>query len=348
MRRMWMRSKPDCVRAVAEREAILLVRLDGVGDAALCIPALEGLRRAFPGARFGAVCSPRNEQLYSGLVETVHVWRDGSQPRELGEELAAQRYTRALIATEEVAGYALGRLSGASRRAGFWHSWQKPFKSLWQRAQLTDPVFRSAAWVKRPEHEVETLYRLAQALGAQSPPPSEPADLRAWLRAEDSPRIAPAHGAIAFQITPKLVVGGWGPRALAHVVSTALRDSDRARGVLLASAHDERLARAVLESMPPTSDLTVQLLAPLPPPLWLGALSRAAALVTPDTGAAHVAGMLGAGVVDIFDESDHERLARQWRPWAGRSRCLVKGRWREGAERPLGARIGTALQEVVG
>src|SRR5579864_530600 len=110
-----------------EREAILLVRLDGVGDAALCTPALEGLRRAFPLASFGAVCSGANAALFSQQVAHVYVYDEKSPATELRKELQAQRYTRALIATEEVAGYRLGRMSGAARRSGFWHRLQKPF-----------------------------------------------------------------------------------------------------------------------------------------------------------------------------------------------------------------------------
>ncbi|HEV2878686.1 MAG TPA: hypothetical protein VGW96_03805, partial [Candidatus Eremiobacteraceae bacterium] len=59
-----------------EREAILLVRLDGVGDAALCVPALEGLRRAFPDASFGAVCSNANASLFSDRIAHIHVYDD--------------------------------------------------------------------------------------------------------------------------------------------------------------------------------------------------------------------------------------------------------------------------------
>jgi ADP-heptose:LPS heptosyltransferase len=68
--------------------------------------------------------------------------------------------------------------------------------------------------------------------------------------------------------------------------------------------------------------------------------------VTPDTGAAHVAGMLGAGVIDLFDEADFDRLSQQWHPWAGASRCLVKPAWRPGLEEQLGRQIGEAVHAV--
>ncbi|HEV2037329.1 MAG TPA: glycosyltransferase family 9 protein [Candidatus Eremiobacteraceae bacterium] len=326
----------------------MLVRLDGVGDAALCIPALEGMRRAFPQASFGAICSPANAALFSERVAHLHLYRDDSPVGALRDELRAPGYTRALIATEEVTGYQLGRLSGAPARAGFWHGLQKPFKSLWQRSQLSAPVYRPAAWTISPEHEVATLYRLAQALGAKAPPPSEADALRSWLRVEPSDRARAAQGAIAFQITPKLLSGGWAPTALAQLVSVALEACGRNRAVLIASEQDQNLACSIVEHLPPAlwAAAGIEVLASLSLPRWLGALRAAAAVVTPDTGAAHVAGMLGAGVVDLFDEPDYERLSQQWHPWAGVSRCLVKKAWRAGIETSLGRQIGEAVRAV--
>jgi ADP-heptose:LPS heptosyltransferase len=331
-----------------DREAILLVRLDGIGDAALCIPALEGMRKAFPGAVFGAVCSPSNATLFSDRVEHIHVY-DASGPLDgVCEDVQARGYTRALIATEEVAGYELGRCSHAGKRAGFWHGWQKPFKSMWQRAQVSDAVYRPAAWTKQPEHEVATMYRLAIALGASPPVPDTPRELAAWLRTEDSPASQESGGALAFQITPKLLAGGWGPTALARCVATALDRSGCSRAVLIASRDDESLACSVLEHLPAAlrDNGTVRMLSSLSVPRWLGVLARVGALVTPDTGAAHVAGMQGVAVVDLFDEDGFERLSQQWHPWAGAWRCLPKPVWQAGQETSFGAHVGDAVRAV--
>ncbi len=332
---------------MAEREAVLLVRLDGIGDAALCIPALEGMRRAFPGAAFGAVCSRANAALFSSAVQHIHVF-SGKVGADFLAELRGPGYTRALVATEEVMGYKLGRLSGAGLRSGFWHGFQKPFKSAWQRAQVTTPVYRPAAWTKAPEHEVATLYRLAQALGAQSPPPCDTVSLRRWLRVEPSPNAQVADGALAFQINGKLFAGGWGPAAVASFVNTALASSGFHRGILIAAAQDVGLACAVLEHLPQDlhSDNNLRILASLELPQWLDALDRAGALVTPDTGAAHVAGMLGAAVVDLFEEPDFQRLSQQWHPWAGTSQSIMKPLYREGLEDSFGRRVGEAVRMV--
>ena len=313
-----------CDKHVPEREAILLVRLDGVGDAALCIPALEGLRRAFPEATFGAVCSNANATLFSARVEHIHIYRSGQPVGSLGGELAAVGYQKALVATEEVAGYELARASGAKERAGFWHRLYKPFKSLWQRTQVTRPVYRPAARGAAPEHEVETLYRLAVALGARAPAPSAPEALRPWLRVESTEDARAVAGCVGVQITPKWLSSGYTPSAVAAVLSEMFAELGDNRGALIAASADEDLASAILEQLAPSLRTQIRSLASLPLPSWLGAIDALDVLVTPDTGAAHVAGMLGRCVVDIFDPQDYERLSAQWRPWAGSWRCHAK------------------------
>lgn len=309
-----------------EREAILLVRCDGVGDAALCIPSLEGLRRAFPQAVFGAVCSAANSTLFSNRVDRVYIYDEDQPVAAMRAELLRGKYTKALIATEEVAGYQIGRLSGAPQRAGFWHRLHKPFKSLWQRSQVTAAVYRPAAWTKAPEHEVQTIYRLAVALGAEEPAPRDAQSLRTWLRVEPSEVARSARGAIGFQITPKLVTEGLGPSGLATVVTEALAVLGGRRGILIASAADESLACAVFEHVPVAlkNSGLLKVAVSLSLSQWLGVLDAVDALVTPDTGAAHVAGMLGNRLVDIFHQGDFERLEAQWHPWAGSWRCHAK------------------------
>jgi ADP-heptose:LPS heptosyltransferase len=310
---------------VTPAESILLVRLDGIGDAALSIPALEGLRRAFPAATFGAVCSPANAALFSAQVERIHVYHPGQRVFALRDELVSSAYTKALVATEEVAGYQIARLSGAAERAGFWHRLHKPFKSLWQRWQVTAPVYRPAAWTKSPEHEVETLYRLAQALGATKPVPRDAVSLRTWLRTEPSPDATAASGAIGFQISPKLLDAGLGVSGFSTIVQTTLETLGDPPAVLIASETDEGLACAILERMPARQGSgKVRVVASLPLAQWIGVLDALDILVTPDTGAAHVAGMLGRRVIDIFNRRDFERLSDQWHPWAGSWLCHAK------------------------
>jgi len=222
---------------------VLLVRLDKLGDAIACVPLLEGLARKYPAARFHAVCSPRNMGVFSpGRVRTLNAVAGDFRSR-----LASARYDAAIVATDEVAGFAIARASGAARRVGFWHGFEKPFKSLWQRMQLTDAVYRPATG-RRAEHEVEALYRLAAALGASLPAPTDPRVLREWLALE-RPADGELAGALGIQVTAKLASGGWGPSGLSRYFASALRAASLQRCVVLCAAAVELLARAMLERL---------------------------------------------------------------------------------------------------
>ena len=313
---------------MAEVRRILLVRLDGIGDALVCVPALEALRASSPGAEFGALCSPRNAALFSrSRVPHIHVLESEapSAVAAMADELRSRAYTDAIVATEEPVGYTLAARSGARRRAGFWHRFEKPFKSLWQFVHLTAAVYRPAAWVGEPAHEADEMHRLAQRLGAAGPPSTEVSALRGWLDVDSAPPHE-TDGALAIQIASKWFARGWDARAVAAMASAVVESSPLRRCVLLAGPDDAGQARAVMEALPAGLRETGAIRSAAPAALrrWLGAIASASALLTPDTGAAHAAGMLGVPVVDVFEEARFEQLSRQWRPWAAPSRCIPR------------------------
>jgi len=329
-----------------ETPHFLLVRLDGIGDALACVPMLEGLARAHPGARFGAVCSQKNSTIFSDRVERVYVFDRESTIEALAPELRRGAYDHALVATEEVAGYQLARAANAGRRAGFWHRLDKPFKSMWQFAQLTDRVYRPAAWTSRPEHEVETLYRLATPFGAQLPAPDDIGALRTWISIDAPATRSNARNALGFQVAGKWMSGGWGPSALAHMFSAAFDASGLPEMTLIAAPGDEGLAQALLEDLRASAHNRPAIIPPGGVPQWFGAIDALAALVTPDTGAAHAAGMLGVPVIDVFDEPRFDQLSRQWRPWAAPHHCIAKPAPVTGVPERFGAELGAAVARV--
>ncbi len=333
---------------MADVRRILLVRLDGIGDALACIPMLEGLRRLHPSASFGAVLSPVNAGIYSAARVAAHVYGGDDDLLRVSEEVRNAGYDVAVVATEEVAGYAIARASGARVRAGFWHRFEKPFKSLWQRMQLTNAVYRPAALKRTQVHEAVTLYALARALGAESKPIADAAALRAWVNADPAGGLRDGASTLGIQIARKLATENWGPAALSALIAAALGGSGLARCALLTSEADAQLARAILERMPAalTADDVVFLHPPATIGVWLGTIASLAALITPDTGAAHAAGMLGVPVVDLFDSEQFVAQSTRWRPWAAPARCFAKPTWHSGEESRLGSELGSAIKDL--
>ena len=285
---------------------IVVVRLDGIGDALACVPLLLALRDA--GHAVGIVLSDRNAGVFApGVFVARHVleripWpRHGSTPasRAAAErEIAAQRYDVALVASEEPEAYEL--VAPVRERVGFTTGWAKPLKSLWVRRQTTRTIHRAASAGRDATHEVDVLLRLARDL-VPARAETDPLRLRTLLAVAATP---PARAGIAVQLGAKWRTIGVADTTLARALAPL-----RARGARFLAAPGE--AAAVAAAFP---DFAIDV--PATTAAWLAAIDGAAALVSPDTGAAHAAGMLGVPVVDAFPDAHFSVQTHRWRPWA--------------------------------
>ena len=258
---------------------VLLVRLDGIGDALVCTPLISALRDA--GHEVGLALSDRNAGVFAvGTAIATHVltripWpQHGSTPDSRAQadaEIAIQHYDVALIASEEPEAYELA--APIPQRIGFTTGWAKPFKSAWIKRRVTTAIPRAATVRGADAHEAEILLR---------------------------------HG-VLVQLGAK-----WNALGVADALLQRLASALRERGARFIAAPAERIAMQTqfpaltVEAPPGTRD-------------WIAAVDAAAALVSPDTGAAHLAGMIGVPVVDVFPDAHFDAQTRRWRPWASSS-----------------------------
>jgi ADP-heptose:LPS heptosyltransferase len=289
---------------------VLLVRLDGIGDAAVCVPLLAALREA--GHEAGVALTTRNAGLFApGAILAEHVleripWpAHGSTPESTARasaEIAALRYDVALIASEEPEAFALA--APIRERVGFTTGWARPLKTLWVRARTTRTVSRSQHAEGEDAHEAEVMYRLGAGLVQRSAPPADVAILRPLL----ADRAMRSDGSVLVQA---------GPKWLATGVS-----ADVQRAVFARLAPHARIVAAPsdIEAVRESTGVVPETFAGLR--AWVDALASARAVVTVDTGAAHVAGMLGTPVVDVFPDARFEAQVRRWRPWASPYRAF--------------------------
>lgn len=304
---------------------VLLVRLDGVGDAAVCTPLLAALRAA--GHEVGVALTTRNAGLFaSDAILAEHVleripWpKHGSTRASTARakaEIAAMRYDAALIATEEPEALALA--ATVPQRVAFTTGWARPLKTLWVRTRATRTIARSQHAGGEPAHEAEVLYRLAAGLTAESAPPAAAERLRPLLTGS-APRSIPS--GILLQAGPKWAATGVTAETLRAVAGRLSRHWLR---VVAAPAEAAAVEAATGVRPEVFADLRA----------WVRALDEAAVVVTVDTGAAHVAGMLGTPVVDIFPDARFDDQVRRWRPWASPYRALRASEVNGGAGAPL-------------
>jgi len=309
---------------------ILLVRLDGIGDALACTPLIAALRSA--GHELGIALTTRNSAVFArATFAWTHVlartpWPGHGHAKKDVEATIASAghigYDLALVATEEPDAYVLAKRS-AKRCVGFINGWEKPLKSVATRRLLDRAIVRSASAKRAREHEVETLFRLGEGLHDEAIPSRDAARLSPLIIDGVASRAATAP--IALQLGPKWQAMGIERARLGEIVRD-LRSLTAVR--LLVSGEEAGEVRALREFLDDAETIDATLFdGDEGMRAWKRAIGEARALVTPDTGAAHVAGMIGVPCVDVFADVPWvgAQIAR-WRPWAAPNACLVAGR----------------------
>ncbi|HEY9085068.1 MAG TPA: hypothetical protein VIN40_03895 [Candidatus Tyrphobacter sp.] len=305
--------------AIMQKEPlpVLIIRLDGIGDALALAPLLAGLReRAIPvdlvlRRENAGIFSPRAARrieiapfaLRSSSAENLRLISD------FAATLAPRNYESVLVATEDPGGYRLARAIGAPERIGFDNGWGKPLKTLWVRSMLTRTLYRPAGLEARGRHECEVLFELGRSLLGDAQPTRALDALRPLLIEREPARDE----RVAVQVTEKWRLFGISPSDVAALITRLAR----ARGVrAIASAREASFAGSVADA-----GIVVERFDALEP--WKAAIAAARALVAPDSGALGVAGMLGTPTVALFPpQRRFERQIARWHPWAAPYRIV--------------------------
>jgi ADP-heptose:LPS heptosyltransferase len=317
--------------------SVLVIRLDAIGDALALTPLLAAFRARSILA--DVVLSSQNAGIFSSRAArstlAVPFELRSSTPgnraaiERFGRELSARGYTHVLVATEDPGGYRLARAVGAPVRIGFYNGWGKPLKTLWTRNFLTEGVYRSAGLDARAPHECEVLFRLGGPLLGDARPVRERERLRP-LVLETEPAPDPR---VAVQITDK-----WERLGIAfeEVAGAVTRIAAAAPIRLIASDRETAYADRVAAA----TGVPVDSFATIDP--WKSAVGAARALPTPDSGALHVAGMVGTPVVAVFPPvRDFALQTARWLPWAAAHRIVrADAGWPQRAADDLAALIG--------
>jgi ADP-heptose:LPS heptosyltransferase len=316
--------------------SVLVIRLDGIGDALALTPLLAAF--ASDGIPVDLVLREGNAGLFTTrAVRRVDVasWRlrsndesDVAAMRELASTLAQRGYTHALVATEDPSGYRLARASGVPQRAGFENGWGKPLKTLWVRNLLTRTVYRSAGLDPRAKHECVVLFQLGNGLISQTAPTRDAARLRPLIVASD-----PAPDTrVAFQVTDKWQRLGI---SLDDVAAAFTSAGEKTTANPIAAAAEYEYADAFERRTGIHVERSTGVEA------WKNAIASHRAIVAPDSGALHVAGIAGTPAVAVFpNDAAFDLQVARWHPWAAPYRAIR-------ADSGWPQRIGNALGELL-
>ena len=312
-----MSSYPTRHETASGPARILVVRLGSLGDILHALPAVAGLRRAFPAARIGWAVEERWSELLAvrgcsegppspqkPLVDVLHpentlAWRTApfsdetwKEAREALRGLRAPGYEVALDFQGAIKSALVAQLSRAPRRIGFAQPWERPAGLFYTHGVST-----------RRRHVVEQNLELARALAPQ---------IQAMVRYElpcdpAAERVCQAElqGRNLRDFAILNPGAGWGakrwPAERYAQVARALAEAGLA-SLVNHGPGEERLAQEVVESSAGTAQALACSLGEL-----IAFTRRARLFVGGDTGPMHLAAALRVPLVALFGPTDPAR-----------------------------------------
>ena len=307
----------------APPRAILLVRLERIGDLLMSLGAIRAVRERAPGVRIELVVGSWNEPLarltpWVDRIETLDLpWLARGAPHAgLGARIGAalgwrrRRFDLAINFEGDIRSNLLLWLSGAPRRVGFGMAGGGPL--------LTDCV----PYDPHAHVAANSLRLVERALGSApgEAPVSAPC-LSVPATARDRAAVLLGREAAAGPIVGIHASGGrrikqWDPGRFAEVAARLAR-SHGARIVLTGSAADRPDVDRLKAGLPAGIEVT-DLAGENDLAILAAVLERLAVFVTGDTGPMHLAAAVGTPIVGIFGPSDPTR----WGPLAASARIV--------------------------
>ena len=313
---------------MSEPGRVLVVAPNWLGDAVMALPALADIRRAHAQARLIVAARSSVAPLYSmvpGVDATmVTQWRgsmtDRRRLQEDVQQILIEQVERAILFPNSFASAWLVHRARVRDRWGYAADLRRPL--------LTRAVRRPRGSRHQGAYYQHLVRELGIPTGALEPvltvPGSAVEEARSLLRArgweESRPMLVAAPGA-AYGTAKR-----WLPRHFAALISRAIRETG-VHVVLVGAAADAESARLVLESTGAAERAAIVDLTGATTLLTLaGVMSLAAACVSNDSGAMHLAGAVGTPLAALFGPTREKETAPLTRH-GGRSDVLINHVW---------------------
>jgi ADP-heptose:LPS heptosyltransferase len=335
---------------LGDLRSVVVVRTDHIGDLVLSTPFLRALRKGLPEARITALLPPYTHEVLEGspLVDEVLVHDRNARPLAGLEEARSRKPDLAISLAPRSRSYRLAWRTGARYRVGYVYS-SRPLASLACRAWLTHRLTLHlegdmSAGLPVP-HEIEQLEMLARAMGL----PYEDDRLVVTVPPQDlafGRSLVDGWGrqTAALHLSGGWLSEGWKVRNLVRLVEGMLWSTNGGGVLITYGKAEESLAMRLAEGLAgagllgpgfriqdsdpgvwPSDPLPIRLAGGLSFKQWAAALGSCSCVVSPDTGAVHVAAAMGRPVVAVYAACTRRLCSQQWAPWQVPHRLVTKG-----------------------
>jgi heptosyltransferase I len=293
----------------APPRSVCLLRLSAIGDTCHVVPILRTLQQAWPSAQFTWIIGRTEAQLLRQIdgVEFVIVdkragWRAW---REMRAGLRHRRFDVLLHLQLAFRASLLARLVPAKVKLGFDRARARELQWLFTNARI-EP--------RRREHVLDSFFGFVAALGVPErvlrwdvPLPPEAREFAVRLAPEPSRTLL---------ISPcsSHRLRDWRPERYAAVADYAAERHGLRVILCGAPGEAERAMGAAIEQTARTP--LVNVIGSTTLPQLLAIMARAAVVISPDSGPAHMATMVDTPVVGLYAASNPERTGPyRSRPW---------------------------------
>ncbi len=298
-----MTSRPEAPGSVC------ILRLSAIGDTCHVVPVLRTLQQAWPRTRFTWVIGKAESRLLNVMddVEFITVDKRAGLGAigQLRRDLAGRRFDALLHMQLAFRASLMASQIRADVRVGFDRVRARELQWLFTNTPISAHV---------REHVLDSFFGFAAALGVHErilrwdlPLPQQCLEQAARVLTDERP-------ALIISACSSHALRNWRPERYAAVADHAVRrhgmrvllcgaptDAERRMATAIEAAAGERLENRIGEDSLPE---------------LLALLTRAAALVTPDSGPAHMATMVGTPVIGLYAATNPARtgpyLSRHW------------------------------------
>jgi heptosyltransferase I len=297
----------------AAPDSVCLLRLSAIGDACHVVPLLRTLQHAWPRCRFTWIIGRVEHRLMGLLPEVEFITVDKRAGRAgllaLRRQLASRRFDALLHLQHALRASLVASLVRAPLKLGFDRARAREGQWLFTNARIA-PATR--------QHVLDSFLSFADALGVTG-------HVLRWDLPLPDDALAYASGVIAEPGMPGTLVispcsshalRNWRAERYAAVAEHAVRRHGLQVVLCGGPSPLEKQVGAAIESaagVPLRNQIGRDTL-----PQLLALLARARALLTPDSGPAHMATMVGTPVIGLYAATNPGRSG----PYLSRAHCV--------------------------
>ena len=330
---------------------ILIIRIDALGDTVLTIPILQSIRNKYPLSKITYIASSIGAPIIERLKladELIIIDYNKSSFKDktcLAGKLYSQKYDVCINITEKIWGY-IWAFFASSVKIGFFPGLEKPFKSMFLYFLLSNKITS-----RKNVHEIERYLELIKPIGCGLENIENPV---VFIDENETPSVKNLfqknhsinkNHNIGLQISSKFMSEGWDEIIIKNLIQRILDECKKINLFLIYSENEKKHAEKITRFFKSDGRLIVFESRDIWE--WMSLLKKMKMLVTIDSGASHIAALIGLYCIDIFGQENYLVNSQRWHPWKSPHKLLARGKLNNAAKNDFEELTGKLTENII-